>query len=69
VKLAAEHLELGELAEDGVVLVVGARCALAPLVVEELLEPLRADRRLEVDEIKVGKEPSDLVEARFIVAL
>ena len=65
--LPAAHLEVEEVTEDREVLVVGACGARAPLVLEELLEPLGADRRLQVGELEVSEVAGELVETRFVV--
>jgi hypothetical protein len=55
--------------DDREVLVVRPRRARAPLGVQELLEALRADRRLEVLELEVGEVAGELVEPGLVVAV
>ena len=56
-------MELEEVAQDAEVLVVGAARAFAPVSVKGLLQPLGADRRLQVDQFEVGEVAGELVEA------
>jgi hypothetical protein len=69
VQVAAQHVELEELAQDAMRFVVGASGAGAPLELEELLEPLSADWRLEVGDFEVGEVARQFVEDRFVIAI
>lgn len=66
---AAEDLEAGEVFDDREVLVVGARCAVAPQGVEELLQVLGALGWLEVLDVEVEEVAGELVQARLVVAV
>ena len=61
VELAAKDLELEEVLEDREVLVVVAGAAFSVLVLEELLEPLSADRWLEVLDLEIEEVADQLV--------
>jgi hypothetical protein len=66
-----DHLPAEEVLDDAQVRVVGPGFGVvgAPVDVEELLEPLRADRGLEVLELEVGEPAGELVEAGLVLAV
>jgi hypothetical protein len=65
----AHDLELDEVPQARQILVGVAGAAVAVLVLEELLDALRPDRRLEVLDLEVGEVASELVESPLVFAV
>ncbi len=66
---ASEDLEAEEVLDDREVLVVRARCAVAPQGIQELLQMLGALGWLEVLDLEVEEVAGELVQARLVVAV